>query len=205
MSAANTQSTVGKPGSFIDLIRQSTADLHFQLEQTELTKKLMSETVTVENYTQYLSFMLAVVDFTEKNIFPIIGSVISDADERRKADLIRNDLQQLPAAAAEIPAFDLSNQNLSLPFALGVMYVVEGSSLGGRFILKHISSKLDIGPANGGSYMNGYAESTGVKWKLFLQQLERWLAEHEQDAQQVIEAARHAFSAIYDHFKKAGE
>jgi heme oxygenase len=86
-----------------------------------------------------------------------------------------------------------------VPFALGVFYVIEGSSLGGRFILKNIVNNPQLSNDQGVSYFKGYGDKTGSYWKNFL----NVLAEYEQNnncANSIIEGAVYAFDSIYNHF-----
>jgi heme oxygenase len=54
----------------------------------------------------------------------------------------------------------------NLNFAVGCLYVLEGATLGGQFISRHLAT-LGIGPANGGLFFHGYGAKTGEMWKSF--------------------------------------
>ena len=64
------------------------------------------------------------------------------------------------------PVFNIENQTTA--FALGILYVVEGSSLGGRFILKNLETIPGLDNGKGVSYFTGYGNKTGSQWKNFL-------------------------------------
>jgi heme oxygenase len=53
--------------------------------------------------------------------------------------------------------------------ALGSLYVVEGSTLGGRVILKNVQRRL--GPSVACAYFHGYGANTGAMWLNFLARL----------------------------------
>jgi len=55
----------------------------------------------------------------------------------------------------------------SVPAALGCMYVLEGSSLGGQVISRHLQAKLGITKDSGGRFFHGYGERTGEMWRAF--------------------------------------
>lgn len=79
--------------------------------------------------------------------------------------------------------------------------MVEGSTLGGRFILKNVSKVLQLSEEQGVSYFNGYGEKTGSFWKNFL----AFLSEYEQEhncGNEIIEGAVYAFDSIYKHFDR---
>lgn len=48
---------------------------------------------------------------------------------------------------------------------LGCLYVLEGATLGGRLITRHIGTTFGITPATGGSFFEGYGENTGRMWQ----------------------------------------
>jgi heme oxygenase len=51
--------------------------------------------------------------------------------------------------------------------ALGALYVIEGSNLGGRIIGRHVAKTLGVVPGNGGSYYCGLsAEDARRRWRL---------------------------------------
>jgi heme oxygenase len=55
--------------------------------------------------------------------------------------------------------------------ALGSLYVMEGSTLGGRIIEKNLLLRLRLLPETGGSYFAGYGKRTGQMWRDFLNRL----------------------------------
>lgn len=56
--------------------------------------------------------------------------------------------------------------------ALGCLYVLEGSMLGGRVIYRAIEKALGIGSDNGGRYFCGFGSGTGSAWTEFVAVLE---------------------------------
>ena len=89
-----------------------------------------------------------------------------DFDSHRKAPLLEEDIRflRIPHSPAEENKQPLDRTNLD--FALGCLYVLEGATLGGQIISRHLA-KLDIGPDNGGRFFNGYGAKTGEMWKSF--------------------------------------
>jgi heme oxygenase len=89
-----------------------------------------------------------------------------DFGPRRKSAWLEQDLLFLKVPFASSGerehSFDLTN----LDFAFGCIYVMEGATLGGQIISRHLA-KLGIGPGNGGLFFNGYGARTGEMWKSF--------------------------------------
>lgn len=91
-------------------------------------------------------------------------------DVRRRAPCLGADLVALgddPASTPRAPAPPLTG----IPEALGFLYVLEGSSLGGKAIEKALSGLgADM---TGLSFLNPYGAATGERWRAFLAVLER--------------------------------
>ncbi len=47
------------------------------------------------------------------------------------------------------------------------MYVMEGSTLGGRFIAPHVAKLFHLDAGRGNAYFEGYGERTGSMWNEF--------------------------------------
>jgi len=54
---------------------------------------------------------------------------------------------------------------------LGCLYVIEGATLGGQMITRHVRGTLGITPTTGGSFFEGYAGDTGRMWQAMRQLL----------------------------------
>lgn len=73
-----------------------------------------------------------------------------------------------PAPAAALPALASEAQ------ALGAMYVIEGSDLGGRVIARRLSDTLGLTPQTGGRFYGGHdAATTRDRWLRFCDLLQR--------------------------------
>lgn len=84
------------------------------------------------------------------------------------------------------------------PSAVGAIYVVEGSTLGGQVITKHLLARgFDRGSIR---YFEGYGEQTGAKWSSFLKSLE---SVPEKDGDVVLGAARQTFRALRSAFAQS--
>ena len=77
---------------------------------------------------------------------------------------------------------------------LGAMYVIEGSTLGGQLIARHVERVLGLTPGQGNAYFRGHNERTGQLWKGFCDVLRTKVPDSETDA--VITAAKAMFGAF---------
>lgn len=93
-----------------------------------------------------------------------------DFAERRKATRLEIDLgalgktleerEQLPRCV-ELPLLDTIQQ------VLGCLYVIEGATLGGQVITRHLQANLGITPETGGAFFAGYGVENGARWQAF--------------------------------------
>lgn len=91
-----------------------------------------------------------------------------DLDARRKTSLLRADLAALGAEPTErIPLCPRLPPLDDAAAGFGCLYVLEGATLGGQIISRHIKSTLGITPESGGSFFRGYGERTGEMWQSF--------------------------------------
>jgi len=71
---------------------------------------------------------------------------------------------------------------------LGCLYVIEGASLGGQIIAKHLDANLGLTPETGASFFSGYGVNTGPYWLAFRTFLSEFAASLNQDDQIVVSA-----------------
>jgi heme oxygenase len=95
--------------------------------------------------------------------WPAVGI---DFNHRRKTPLLDLDLLILAVPFIRAEHRKETLRQADPDFAIGCLYVVEGATLGGQVISRHLA-KLGIGPENGGLFFNGYGAKTGEMWKSF--------------------------------------
>lgn len=185
--------------TFLDRLRKNTAVSHTQLEELPVSKSIMKPDVSSAEYITYLALMHDVVKDAETNVFPALSDIVTDMKERNKTILIEDDLKGLGHPKAGYTTLFENAQDYSIAFKLGIFYVIEGSSLGGRVILKNINAVLGHDETNGASYFSGYGNQTGSHWKSFLNTLVQY--EDENNAEdEIIAGANFAFKTIAKHF-----
>lgn len=198
-----TSTPLNHPGTsadaFLRKLRTETTPMHSALEANAVSTSLMSPALDEKIYKRYLTLMGEVVAFTEKVIFPAVQDIVPDLHERHKLQHIHADLASLTSQEQQPALFHPDEKAFNVPFALGYMYVIEGSTLGGRVILKHVQDKLKLDEHRGASFFAGYGAETGVKWKNFLSNLTNY-AERSGNGDGIIKGAVHAFAAIDRYF-----
>jgi len=194
-------STTLSAPTFLEKLRTATTESHTGLEALPVSVSIMNPAVTNKEYALYLSLMLDVVKDAEENIFPIVHRTVTDLDVHPKAQFIEADLKALDytkTASTKPLTQSLDVAAITPAFAFGVMYVIEGSSLGGRVILKNINGALGHDADNGASYFAGYGGQTGSHWKAFLEALIQYETLNNCE-DEIIAGANFTFDAISAH------
>jgi len=170
-------------------LREATADLH---AQTEEGVPLMKPDLTLNEYVSVLQrFYRAVAAWESWAETHVPEKWRAMFEQRRRSRLLLEDFHALgvtseEASWGEVP-FPVLDTDASF---LGAMYVVEGSTLGGQYIARHVEEVLNFTPGVGDAYFRGYGENTGAMWKEFRTVV---TAMDEADSDQVIEGARKMF------------
>ncbi len=144
----------------LERLREQTRDCHDRLERR---LDLLDEALSAPRYAALLVRFHALWQGLE----PRFASLLDQAfwTPRRRLPWLDADLAALGLAPpAPIAAPALADEAA----ALGALYVVEGSTLGGRIILRHLD-RLGLQPV---AYFSGYGEATGTMWKGFVARLE---------------------------------
>lgn len=117
---------------------------------------------------------------------PIEGRIEAAADwsglgfdwpRRRKTPLLQRDLLSVgdaPDVVAGLPrCADLPDVE-GLPQALGCLYVLEGATLGGRVVARHLRGIPGLAGGTGFSFFSSYGDEVGPMWRAFGEFLSTW-------------------------------
>lgn len=179
----------------ITQIRASSGKEHQDLENTLLP--YIDRIRSREDYTRLLqAFYGYVLPVQEKIMLHIDQRSVPDIGLRRNAGLLEKDLHELGGAAPQEFCQDLPPIR-SHAEALGALYVLEGSTLGGKIISKMIAGKLDS--SAGLKFFNGYGEKTGTMWKEFLLRLQE--NDHPDHNGTIVESVQSTF-LLFDKWLK---
>lgn len=81
-----------------------------------------------------------------------------------------------------------------LPGLLGAMYVMEGSTLGGQIIARHVQIALPLTQGHGAAFFRGHGSQTGSLWKEFCEMLATQVPNDQTDT--VIASAKAMFATF---------
>jgi heme oxygenase len=90
-----------------------------------------------------------------------------DLAARAKTELLRTDLLALGVDPSGIPLCVERPRPRTRPEGFGVLYVLEGATLGGQVLSRHLERTLGLGPGNGARFFHGYGSRTGEMWQSF--------------------------------------
>lgn len=170
MSAINTQ-------SFRETTRAKTRRLHDQLEEVlGLERIVRSEADYKEVLQRFYSLWKPLEDLLLAS--PLLSETGLDLGTRMRSDRIVADLDSLKSEG-ELYIAPVSWFELDKAQGAGVLYVLEGSTLGGQVISKRLQEDLGIGPETGGSFFAAYGDRNREMWRSFLDWAEKSVAPNE--------------------------
>lgn len=152
--------------SVLERLREATRPAHERLEER---LDMLSKLGSVEQRRTLAAAFHRLHAGMERELAPWLADLDGlDFDDRRRSLVLDADLAALGATA---PAPTAAPRPAGRAEALGLMYVLEGSSLGGKVIRKYAErAGLDM---SGLGFLDPYGERTGQAWRSFLAVLER--------------------------------
>jgi len=179
-------------------LKHETADKHEAMHQ------LMERCHPFSSRINYAQFVAAQYIFQRdvEGLFaaPEIQAVIPDLEVRGRVVASRADLNDLGMTPPDIPL----RNDITMPAALGWLYVSEGSTLGAAFLLKEAKDKLGLSEEFGARNLAAYPEGRAIIWRRFTSSLDNANLS-EQDKAEVISGAHAAFDrfgGLLQHFFK---
>jgi heme oxygenase len=178
-----------------EALRDSTRVQHARLEErVAIERRVRDRAAYVDLLKRFHGFYVPVEERLAgfADAFWVNGI---DLEERLKARKLKGDLcafgepASTPANAELVPAMT------TFSCAVGCLYVLEGSTLGGQIIMRHVRESLSLDAATGAAFFSGYGPRTGSMWQAFLKFLGA-LPFDEQERAQAIGAARQTFESL---------
>lgn len=185
-------------------LRAGTAELHIALEKRlPFFSDALDTQAFVRLMQAYYGFYLPL-----ENALLLSDAIPADFEltPRLKTPTLRADLLALGVSAEALESLPQCEQ---LPLidssaaCLGVLYVLEGATLGGQILRREISSRLGLEANNGAAFLDIYGAATGRRWRDFIEYLgSRPMSATERAA--VVTAAQTTFSC-FEHWLESRE
>ncbi|MCF5708281.1 biliverdin-producing heme oxygenase [Pseudomonas syringae] len=153
----------------LDALRAATRPLHVQLEER---MPFFSSTLDAALYLRLLRAYYGFYVPLEAALFSS-GSIPSELvpHERVKTPVLVSDLRAMGMSEQGIERLTLCTDLPVVDSAatcLGVLYVLEGATLGGQVLRRELQKRLGLDEHSGAAFFDVYGVDTGARWKLFL-------------------------------------
>ena len=177
--------------SLRQMLRQATEHLHRELDETVSGYELRR----LDHYIAFLQAsagpLMALEELLES---ADVQQLLSDWSERRRSAAVLDDLNRLDRT---VNALSLSRKGLNRSEMLGILYVLEGSRLGARWLYARVCSSNDQHINGARAYLQAHDPAL---WRSFLERLEE--SASVTDSRDMIAGARYAFGLFLRSFAK---
>jgi len=174
-----------------DHIKEATQAYHQQTEKVLVGK--MKSMRSKQEYIDLLSAFYSYFGGLEQHIeLYINASNLADYNDRRKTAALIDDLKALGGNIPIIAQGDDLPEISNYLQAFGALYVIEGSTLGGKIISKMIQQHMHINDGAGISFFNSYGDKMQEMWDNFKAIL-NIVAKTSKDEDVILEAANQTF------------
>jgi heme oxygenase (biliverdin-IX-beta and delta-forming) len=189
-------------------IRQATSHCHQPLESAINWRIAFS---SLEHYRALLYAFARVVVPLESRLPTFLSELPPGYDPKLRSELLEHDLSTIAELTGIKPSGSVltgcavddlhQTSEVDLDFiqnestAIGALYVIEGSSLGGQILSRQLETNLSLTPTRGGAYFAGYGTATAQRWKSFC----RWANQRLTDlagTECAAEAAQKTFNCF---------
>ncbi len=182
-------------------LRESTRQQH---EGLESVVDVMNSTFSLDDYKKLLTKFYRFYSAIEPTLplEELLGSGY-DARERLKVPALERDLAHLgildeAKAAGKFAGIpDVS----SLATAFGSCYVMEGATLGGQIITRHLKQSLGLDAKNGAAFFSSYGPNVGPMWKEFGAAITAYAEQADRD-EEITEGAKATFDGFRACFQE---
>lgn len=186
--------------SLLPYLRRSTREAHTALEAQPLVRALLDPVISLAGYVQVLRAFATFYQPLERQLSAALDDWGTRAPSpyryQPRLPLLRADLADLgvdstpeAAAGSDLPVV------VNAETALGVLYVLEGATQGGRVIAPRLRQSLEVSGSFGARYFTMYRQLDS--WTLFRE----WMAriEPQLDRNATLNGARSTFTGLHAH------
>ena len=133
-------------------------------------------TISTPIYIALLQKLFGFYKPLEKRIAALPGwhNLPVDLERRRKVPLLARDLLWLEVTQSQLsqlPRCTNLPKVKSITEALGCLYVIEGATLDGQIISRHLEKNLALDEGRGCAFFCSYGDEVGLMWKSFRETL----------------------------------
>lgn len=187
----------------LDRLKAQTRGEHVAMEAA---LDLMRDDVLLADYRRLLERYLGFYAPVEARLAGVLAGVPLgglEFETRRKLPLLQADLAALSGPAADTLAMCDALPPLHTPAqAMGCLYVLEGATLGGMVIGKHVQRTLGLRPDCGARFFHGSGARTAEMWRAFRAAMVEFAADADAadaadaTADAVVDSANETFRSL---------
>lgn len=179
-------------------LREATRPQH---ERLEASVAILRPSADEHSYRRHLERLYGLLLPLERAIaaVPGLGELGLDFERRRKSGALAHDLEALGAGAqalSRLPRCGFLPELADVPAALGCLYVVEGSSLGGQVLYRELAPRMPRAMRVASRYLRFYGAETGERWRTFLDALAPY-EDQRHDSAALVQAAQSTFAVFH--------
>ena len=181
------------------ILRERTKQAHAGLEQTAVMAPLSGENVSQRQYQDALAALYGFYSPAERLLYAQSPCEAVAMGIGAKAPALRQDLLALGMAVSEIEALPLC-ADLPLPDGaarqLGMLYVLEGATLGGQVIRKRLVASFAEKTPDVTHFHGFHGDGAGPWWKRFQSQLAEKLDIDPIATEAAVQSALETFASL---------
>ena len=185
MTHAEPQST---NSSALAALKSATQHEH---EALDAALDLMNPEIEAATYRRHLEAFFGFYAPMERALAAVDGWGEQGIDLRArcKTAALRADLVTLGVEEPDVlPMCEILPSLPTLATAFGTLYVLEGASLGGRIISRHVEAQFGYTATHGAQYFNGYGAHTGEMWMTFRRAVDAYGGEPGPQGEMIVGA-----------------
>lgn len=189
--------------TILSKLKESTKEQHQALESVV---DVMDQANGLESYKRLISKFYLLYSAIEPELpYELLKENGFDLDRRRKLPSLENDLTYLAITDPEkvggigkpdVPTFDTAAKGF------GASYVLEGATLGGQIITRHLNSTFGLNAEEGAAFFSSYGANVGPMWKEFGRIITEFSDANDAD-DEIVSAAIKTFDTFHQFLSRA--
>lgn len=177
-----------------EILKEKTSFEHLSLEEKMHADRIMDGSFTRADYERMLELNYRFLQNFEDEVFGLIHPETAQKislEKRRKFSHIQKDAEQIGLNVSE----EIAHEKITnAQQALGVLYVMEGATLGGNVIERHLKKNPEFEGATF-HFFGIYGDETGTMWQNFKHVLNTEITS-ESDKEQCLLGAELAYTYL---------
>jgi len=182
----------------------ATHDLHSELNNEPFLKVLLTPDLKLDDYLRIINLFFIIYNAWESSIDRFLKNhkIQFDYDSRRKSVWLKQDIESFNGFSSDqfSKPIIVQSEIESIGQLIGLLYVIEGATLGGQTISSNLYQNLQLSENNGARFFSSYGSQTLIRWKEFLT-FSKTISNNTIETFAAVESARNAFIQLLKAIK----